>query len=323
MDRRAFIVTTVAALAAPLTAAAQRAGKVWRIGLFHVGLDHVPPSLEPLRQELKTLGYEEGRNLRLDWRNLADEQAAHEVAREFVRSRVDLIVAFENHTIQAAKAMTSEIPVVFVHATDPVEAGFVRSYGRPGGNLTGFAGVGDVPAKWLQLFKEVVPRLRRLLLVFNPRDPLAPRYLREFREAAATLKINLLEREVSDQDDIERLFGALKHGEVDGVLHGSPDVRARFSSVLTRLSLDHRLPYEAHRKEWVEQGALFSYSPDIASVGVGAARYVDRILKGTKPADLPVEELAQYKLVINLQTARALNLTIPSSVLLRADQVID
>jgi putative ABC transport system substrate-binding protein len=324
MDRRRFLMISVAgALAAPLTAGAQQAGKVWRIGLFHVGLDHVPPSLDPLRQELNRLGYEEGRNTRLDWRNLPNEDAAREVAREFVRNRVDLIVAFENQTIRAAKAMTSETPVVFVHATDPVEAGFVKSMARPGGNLTGFAGVGDVPAKWLQLFKEVVPGLRRVLILFNPRDPQAARYLAEYRKAAATLKLKLVEREVTDQADIERVFTSLKPGEVDGVLHGSPDIRARFSSLLTRLALDHRLPYQAHRKEWLEHGALFSYSPDIASVGVLAARYIDRIFKGASPADLPAEELAQYKLVINLKTAKALGLTIPPPLLLRADQIIE
>lgn len=323
MDRRAFIFGGTIAFVVPLTASAQQGGKIWSIGLFHVGLDHIPPSLSPLKQELKMLGYEEGRNVRLDWRNLADEEAAREVAKEFVRNRVDLIVAFENQTINAARAAASEIPVVFLHATDPVEAGFVKSLGRPGANLTGFAGVGDVPAKWLQLFKEVVPRLRRVLILVNSRDLSATRWLQEYRRTAALLKLNLVERDVSDQRDIERIFASLRHGEVDGVLHGSSDIRARFSSLLTRLALENRLPYQAHRKECVEQGALFSYSPDIASVGVLAARYIDRILKGTKPANLPVEELTQYKMVLNLKTAKVLGLTIRQSVLLRADQVVE
>ena len=321
MDRRAFIVAGVAALAAPLAAEAQP-GKVYRVGAFHVGLDHVPPSLEPLRGGLKALGYEDGKNFHFDWRNLPDEQAAQEVAREFVRNRVDLIVAFENQTIRAAKKATTQIPVVFVHASDPVEAGFVKGMAYPGGNLTGFAGVGDVPAKWLQLFSEVVPGLRRVLILFNPRDPVAPKYLREYRKAATNLNLKLVEREVGDGADIERVV-SLTRGEVDGMLHGSPDVRARFSSLLTRLGLEHRLPYQAHRKEWVEQGALFCYAPDLAPVGAMAARYVDKIFKGAKPADLPVEELTQYKLVINLKTAKALGLTIPPSLLARADQVID
>ncbi len=323
LTRLTVVVTLALGLpAAPLALDAEQVGKVYRVGLFHVGLDHVPPSLEPLQKELKALGYEEGKNIRLDWRNLPDEEAAREVAKEFVRNRVDLIVAFENHTIRAAKAATSEIPVVFLHATDPVEAGFVRSMSHPGGNLTGFAGLGDLPAKWMQLFTEVVPRLRRVLVLFSAGDPVAPRYLGEYRRAAAILKLNLVEREVSNEADIERVFASLKRGEVDGVIHGSPDVRLRFSSLLVRLALENRLPYQADQRDWVERGGLFCYAPDLASVGPLAARHIARIFKGVKPADLPVEELSQYKLIINLKTARALGLTIPRSVLVRADEII-
>src|SRR5215510_5211592 len=136
-------------------AEAQQAKKVWRIGLSHVGLDHVPPPLEPLRQELKKLGYEEGKNIQLDWRNLPDEEAARATAQEFVRNRVDLIVAFESQTVRAAKAATSEIPVVFLLVVDPVDEGFKKSFSRPGGNMTGFGGPGDVLGKQLELFSEV------------------------------------------------------------------------------------------------------------------------------------------------------------------------
>jgi putative ABC transport system substrate-binding protein len=310
-------------LAAPLAAEAQQARRVWRIGLFHVGLDHVPPSLQPLRLELKALGYDEGRNIHLDWRNLPDEAAAREVAKEFVQNRVDLIVAFENQTVRAAKAATSEIPIVFLHVTDPVADGFVASMPRPGGNLTGFAGVGDVPAKWMELFKELVPGLRRVLTLIDPDDPVTPRYLAETRKAAEILKLTLVEREARTQADIERLFASIKRGEVDGVFPASANLRAKFSPLIIRLSSERRLPLPSHRKEFAEQGALFSYGPDFGSVGPLAARHIDRILKGTKPADLPVEELSRYKLVINLKTAKALGLTIPPSVLVRADEIIE
>ena len=323
LRRRQFVIAAGLLLALPLAAKAQQLGKVYRIGLFHVGVDHVPPSLEPLQKELKALGYMEGKNIHLDWRNLPDEEAAREVAKEFVRNRVELIVAFENHTIRAAKAATSEIPVVFLHATDPVEAGFVKSMSHPGGNLTGFAGLGDLPAKWMQLFTEVVPTLRRVLVLFNPLDPVAARYLGEYRRAAAILKLELVERGVSNEADIERVFASLKRGEVDGVIHGSPDVRLRFSSLLVRLALENRLPYQADQRAWVERGGLFCYAPDLASVGPLAARYIHRIFKGAKPADLPVEELSKYELIINLKTAKALGLTIPPSVRLRIDAVIE
>ncbi len=308
--------------AAPLAVEAQSAGKVWRIGLMHVGLDHPPRSVETFRETLKALGYEEGKNLRLDFRNLADEDAARATAREFVRDRVDLIVAFENQTARAAKVATSEIPVVFVHVTDPVADGLVNSLSRPGGNLTGFAGLGDVPAKRLELFKEMVPRLRRLIVLIDPQDPVTRRVLREVESAAAALKLRLVERKVSHEADIEGLFRSLKRGEVDGVVVASPSLYSKFSSLILRLASERRIPLASHWKGWVEQGALFSYSGNLQSAAGDAARYVDRILKGARPTDLPVQQMSRFELVINLKTAKALGLTIPQSVVIRADQVI-
>lgn len=296
--------------------------KVWRVGAFHVGLDHVPPSLEPLRQTLRQLGYEEGKNLQLDWRNLPDEDAARETANEFVRSRIDLIVAFENQTVRAAMAATNTIPVVFLHVLDPVADGVVKSLARPGGNLTGFAGVGDVPAKELEIFKEVVPALRHVLVLIDPLDPITSRRMAEYRRAAALLKLQLVEREATTEADLERVLGSLKKGAVDGVVAASPNLRTKFSSLMIRLALDRRVPLHVHRMEWVKQGGLFTYSPELGPVGVLAARYVDRILKGAAPGDLPVEERTQYRLIVNLKTARTLGLTVPQPVLLRADELI-
>ena len=296
--------------------------KVWRIGAFHVGLDHVPPSLPTLREGLKALGYEEGKNIHLDWRNLADEDAARETAKEFVRNRVDLIVAFEAQTVRAAKAATSEIPVVFLHTTDPVADGFVKSMSRPGGNLTGFVTYAVSPAKQMELFKEIVPGLRRVLMLFDPQDPATPRFLAEVRKASVTLKLQLVEREVTNQADMERLFSSVQRGEVDGIFGLAPTLQTKFPSLILRLASEKRLPLASNRKEWVEQGALFSYSADLAPVGQAAALYVDRILKGAKPADLPVDQATRFELVINLKTAKTLGLTIPNSVLNRADRVI-
>ncbi|MFZ1059952.1 MAG: ABC transporter substrate-binding protein [Candidatus Rokuibacteriota bacterium] len=301
---------------------AQGQSKVWRIGAFHVGLDHVPPSLPTLREGLKALGYEEGKNLRLDWRNLADEEAARETAKEFVRSRVDLIVAFEAQTVRAAKAATSEIPIVFLHVADPVADGFVKSMSHPGGNLTGFVTWPISPAKQMELFKEIVPGLRRVLILFDPQDPATPRFLAELRRAGAALKLQLVEREVTSQANMERLFSSVKRGEVEGIFGLAPTLQTKFPSLILRLSSEKRLPLASNRKEWVEQGALFSYAADLAPVGRAAAPYVDKILKGTKPADLPVEEPTRFELVINLKVAKALGLTIPSAVLNRADKVI-
>jgi putative ABC transport system substrate-binding protein len=286
--------------AAPLTAGAQQPGKVWRVGLFHVGLDHVPPSLQPLRDSLRALGYEEGKNIHLDWRNLPDEDAALKTANEFVRDRVDLIVAFENQTARAAVAATSTIPVVTLHVTDPVAAGFVKSLSHPGGNVTGFAGfVFEFPDKQLQLLKEAVPRLRRVAVLLDPHDPVSDRLLLLLRNAASTLRVELLERGASVEADLGRALAGLAPGGADGVVVVSPNLHVKFSSALIHLSGERRLPYVAFRKEWVQQGALLSYAPDLASVGRAAAAYVDKILKGAKPADLPVEQPTQFELAIN------------------------
>lgn len=307
----------------PITAEAQQAGKVYRIGVFHVGLDHVPPSLDTLREALRALGYEEGKNLRLDWRNLPDEEAAYATAREFTRDRVDLIVAFENQTARAAKAATGEIPVVFMHVSDPLAEGLVKGLARPGGNLTGFVYYAVSPAKKLELFKEIVPELRRVLVLVDPHDPVAPRYLAEVQKAADVLKLRLVQRDAADQTDLHRVFGAIKPGDVDGVVSASVDLDIKFTSLLIGLASAKRLPLASYRKERVQEGALFSYAPDIAAVGPPAAQYVDRILKGAKPADLPIEQPTKFELVINMKTAKALGLTIPLSLLLRADQVIE
>ena len=316
-----WLLATVS-LATVSLANAQQPKKVWRIGLFHVGLDHIPPSLEPLKEGMKALGYEEGRNIHLDWRNLPDEEAARVTAREFVRDRVDLIVAFESQTVRAAKAATSEIPVVFLHVSDPVTEGFVKSLSHPGGNLTGFITWPISSGKQVELFKELVPRLRRLLLLVDPQDPLGPVWLGEVRQAGEALKLRMVEREATNQADIERVMRSVKAGEVDGILVPSQILRTNFTALMIRLASEKRLPLAVHRKEWVEQGGLFSYAADLASVGRAAAPYVDKILKGAKPAELPAQQANKFELVINLKTAKQIGVTIPQSVLFRADKVI-
>ena len=325
MNRRNFLrAVSGSLLAAPRAVGAQPAGKVYRIGLFHVGLDHVPPSLDGLRDGLKTLGYEEGKNLQLDFRNVADEAAARAVAVELAQQRPDLIVAFENQTLRAAQAATSDIPVVFLHVTDPVAAGAIRSLARPGGNLTGFIALGNASLKEIELFKEIVPGLRRLLVLSDSDDPGVPQFRRDVQQAAAALKIGLVERDAKNQADLQRVFAAVSRGHVDGVFLASLNLRVKFHALIVRLASERHVPVAGHRKEWVVQGALFSYAENIREVGRAAAgRYVDKILKGAKPADLPVEAYERPELVINLKTARALGLTIPSSVLLRADHVIE
>jgi putative ABC transport system substrate-binding protein len=302
--------------------AAQQPNKVWRVGLSHVGMDHVPPSLEPLRQELKKRGYEEGKNIQLDWRNLPDEDAANVLAKEWVANRIDLIVAFESQTARAAQAATSQIPIVLVHVSDPVADGFGKSMAHPGGNITGFAGIGDVPGKRLELFTELVPKLRRVLILIDPKDPATTRILAEIRTTGKGYKLRLIERNVITEADVRKTFAALKKSDIDGIMPISPNLNVKFPSLMISLATEKGLPFAGYRKEWVEQGALFSYAHDLASVGPLAADYIDRILKGTKPADLPFQEPSAFEFVVSLKVAKQLKLTLSPNVVARAQKVI-
>jgi putative ABC transport system substrate-binding protein len=323
MGRAALAVAVAFALLVPTLSADAQSARVWRVGLFHVGLDHDPPGLAPLRESLKRLGYEEGRNIRLDYRNQADEEAAGETARAFVRERVDLIIAFENQAVRAAKAATSEIPVVFAHVSDPVAAGFVKSVARPGGNLTGVADfVGELQGKRMQIFGEMV-RLRRLLILTDPTDPATSSLTAEITRAASQLKVQLVERRATTEADLTKVFASLKKGEMDGLIVVSPKLLTNFPALILKLSLEQKIPLAYHRRALVDQGALFSYGPNYPAVGQDVAGYVDRILKGAKPADLPVQQATRLELVINVRTAKAMGLTIPDSLRLQADQLIE
>jgi ABC-type uncharacterized transport system substrate-binding protein len=325
MRRRQVVQGALAALlVAPMSAVAQQPGKVSRIGLLHVGLDHVPPSLLALRETLKSLGYEEGRNIRLDFRNMRDEAAVREAAQALVRESVDLIVAFEGQATRAARAATQTIPIVFLHVTDPVAEGFVKTLAQPGGNLTGFSEFfADLHAKKIEIFTQIVPRPKRLLVLATSDDPMTPRDLEDARRAARSVNVELLEREVTDERSIEAVFNRLTPGEAGGVIVVSSTLVTKFPSLILRLATATRVPLALHRKEWVERGALFSYGANFADVGRDAARDVDRILKGTPPASIPVEQISRIEFAINLKTARSLGLTVPPALLLRADTVID
>jgi putative tryptophan/tyrosine transport system substrate-binding protein len=318
--------------------------KVFHIGLLHVGLDHVPSSLPALAEALQAKGYLtadelttfedglqsipkelhlDGKRVQLDWRNLLDEASADETAKEFVQAKVDLIVAFESQTIRAAHAATTTIPIVFAHALDPVEEGLVESLSHPGGNLTGLIGFRNLAGKQLEMFKNLLPSLERVLVVTSPQDPTAPALVDDTKAAAASLGLSLVERQVSTEADIKRAFKQLKPGTVDGVVIASQDLQTGFSLLMIDLALDHHLPISVGFKERVEAGGLFSYSPDFPAVGRSAAVYVDKILSGTDPGELPVEEMTQLQLIVNRKVAHDLGLTLSSEWLDNANEVID
>lgn len=321
--RRKFIVAFGAGALIPFATFAQQQAKPRRIGLMHIGLEHVPPSLDGLREGLKALGYIEGANIQLDFRNLANRDAAIETAREFVRERVDLVVAFERQSINAAHAVITGIPVVMLHISNPEAEGLIKSLSHPGGNMTGFAGVGEVPGKELEIFREIYPKLARVLVVFNPAEATSARWMQQLRTAATALKLNLVEREANDEKTLESVFRSLSPKSVDGFVYGSPALRHDHQVLFIELARQFRLPMLGHREEWVARGALFSYNVNLRTVGYAAAgRYVDRILKGAKPADLPVEEISQFDLVVNRKVADNYGIKLPNSILVRANKVI-
>jgi ABC-type uncharacterized transport system substrate-binding protein len=295
-----------------------------RVGLMHVGTDHIPPSLPTLETRLKQMGWVDGKTIKLLWRNLEPDQADAR-AKELVRERVNVIVAFEDQSIRAAQAATAKvkIPVVFLHPSDPVRDGLVKSLSHPGGNLTGIFGARDVVAKQLELYELIVPGLHRVLTLIDPNDPATGRLLAQYRAAASQLArpVQLVIRKASTPDDLRRVFHSLRPGEVDGAFLLSPTLRLNDSALTIRLATRAKLPVQAHRKDWVEKGALFSYGADLGPIGRRAARYVDRILKGTPPSQLAVEEVPDVQFAINLKTASRLGIHVPQQMIIRADEV--
>ncbi len=302
------------------------AQEVPRVGLMHVGTDHIPTSWPSLKGRLEELGWTDGQNVELMWRNLEPE-AAETQAEVFVGQGVDVIVAFEDTSIGAAQEATAAssepIPIVFLHPSDPVRDGLVETLNRPDRNLTGVYAARDEVDKQLELYQLLVPDLRRVLTLVDPMDPRTERLLPGFRAAAAQLPkpLQLDLREASSAEDLRRIFRSLRPGEVDGAFLLSPSLRLNHSALTIRLARRARIPVQAHRKEWVEQGALFSYGIDLPLIGRAGARYVDSILRSTSPAELPVEEVSKIELAINLETAARLGIKVPQEMIIRADEV--
>ncbi len=317
-----WLVAVFCLMALAQTAFAQQVTKVWHIGLCHVGLDHEPPGLHTLHQALNDMGYQDGKNLNFDWRNQPDAAAAAATIKEWVAARVDVIVGFEDQCIRAARSATSKIPIVFVQIYDPQVAGYIKSLARPGGNLTGPVANLKLGAKRLELLKEIDPKIQLILVLFDGRDPYSPGELALARQAAASLHLKLVERDVRSEAELRQVFASLKPGDVGAVIVVSPDLQTNHPRLIIELSEGARLPVVGHREAWVEWGALLSYSTDADTAGPVAARYIDKIFKGANPAELPVEELSRTVFAVNLKRARELGLTIPPSVQARADRMI-
>jgi putative ABC transport system substrate-binding protein len=306
----------------PLAAEAQQAGKVYRIGFLRRTAVETR-DFEAFREGLRELGYVEGQNITIEQR-YADGVAGRlpGLAAELALPKVDVIVVDGALTASAAKAATTAIPIVFKLATDPVRDGFVASLARPGGNLTGNVHMTpELPTKRLELLKEAVPRATRVGALSNPTNP-SPSVRKALGSAAQQLGIKLSVFEARSPREIEEAFAAMGRGRVDALVQMNDALFVSRRRQIVELAAKYRLPGMYEERKFVEAGGLMSYGSHVQTLWRRVATYVDKILKGAKPADLPVEEPTRYELFINLTTAKALGLTIPRSILIRADEVI-
>jgi putative tryptophan/tyrosine transport system substrate-binding protein len=326
MNRREVITLLGGAAAVwPLAAHAQQAAKVPTIGY----LGGSTPATESQRvaalvQRLRELGWIEGRDVAIEyrWAEGRTERAA-EIAAEFVRLKVDLIFAGGTEPVLAAKKATAVIPIVFPTAADPVGTGIVASLARPGGNVTGLSTLGaDLAVKRLEILRDIFPGLGRLAVMANIGAPGAVLQMHQFHAAARSLGLEVVPLEIRRTEDIAPALESLK-GRADA-LYVAGDALANLNRIrINTFALVARLPTIYVQREYVEAGGLMSYGPNFLDLHRRAADYVDKILRGAKPADLPVEQSTRFDLVINLVTARALGLTVPDKLLARADEVIE
>ena len=320
------ITLAVSLFAAPLTAEAQSAGKISRIGYLFVS---PPTSPSPLRiafiQALRDIGWIEGSNLAIEIRSANGRpERLPALIGDLLRLKVDVIFASDPVSAAAARQATAEVPIVFMTLGDPVAGGLVDSLARPGGNLTGCAGMDpELAGKRLELLKQIVPRLTRVAFVVSPSSPMSPPHVREAQKAATALGIRLQVVEVRDPDEFERALVVIVKDRPDALyVVGNPNLFSQRPRVLGLVERT-RLPAIWSESTWVTDGGLIGYAPNQSDMFRRGAWYVDRILRGAKPADLPVEQPMTFDFVVNLKTAKELGLTIPNEILLQVTEVIE
>ena len=324
MDRRAFVAAGVVLLAAPIATEAQPAAKVFRIGYLGSG-SSASGFHEAFGQGLRELGWIEGQNIVIDYRFANGRfDRLPELAADLVRLKVDIIVAQPTPAALAARNATRSIPIVIINVGDPVGLGLVASLARPAGNVTGTAfDVGlETFGKALELLKEAIPKASHVAVLSNPANPAQALAISYVKVAAQSLGLRLLLREARGPDEFGRVFAEIAKERVDALLIVAESLFLLHRTPLADLAVKYRLPTMYGFREHVLAGGLMSYGPSLPHNSRRAATFVDKILKGAKPADLPVEQPTKFELVINLKTAKDLGLTIPVSLLARADEVI-
>jgi ABC-type uncharacterized transport system substrate-binding protein len=320
------LALVIGILAVPLPAAAQRPGSVPRIGYLILSPLADPPTAErqAFLRGLHELGYVIGRSIIVEYRSAAwNRELLPDLAAELVELKVDVIVAIPG-AVEAARDATKTIPIVVPSMTDPVEDRLVASLARPGGNITGTGGIAsELVGKQLELLKEAIPRLSRVAVLWNPANQGAPLQWKGTQSAARRLGVTLQSHEVRDPNDFPRALSAITRRRPDALITFATPLTTAYRPIIVEFATKQRLPTMFTVKADVEAGGLMSYSANLPDSFRRAARYVDRILKGARPGDLPIEQPTRFELVINLKTAKALGLTIPQTLLLQADQVIE
>jgi len=328
MDRRTFLaLISGGLLAAPFAAEAQQTRKIPRVGVLggQSPKDSPAPPILALRQGLRELGYVEGQNVAIEWRWAHGKlERFPDLAAELVKLEVDIIVAATVPGVQAAQKATRTIPIVMGFVSDPVAYGFVANLARPGGNTTGLGVPSpEIAGKRLQFLREFAPTVGRVAVLSDPSQPGISVELKGTEVAARALGVQLQVAEARSSGELDRAFAGIARERVAGIVVLPSTVLYAGRARIAQLAAEHRLPTSGWTRELPEAGCLMSYGANQPDVARRAAYFVDKILKGAKPADLPVEQPTKFEFVINVKTAKALGLTIPPSLLVQADQVID
>ena len=320
----AALLACLAPLGLPSPADAQQPASPQRIGVLLVLLSPESKEAEAFRQGLRDAGYAEGRDVVIEWRTASGDSARlPEVVADLVKRKVDVIVSDSTIGTRTLKGATSTIPIVMATVADPLGSGFVTSLAHPGGNVTGLSTMmTELSAKRLQLLKEAIPRVVRVAVLLNPDTPYVPKMIEELKAAAPSLSIELKFVGVRTLEEFNSAFSAVSRAQAQALYVIDDRVFSTHRPALLKLVSKARLPAIYSSREFADEGGLMFYGANWADLFRRSAGYVDKILKGAKPADLPIEQPTQFKLVVNLKTAKALGITIPESILLRADEVI-
>jgi putative tryptophan/tyrosine transport system substrate-binding protein len=325
MNKKVVWLFTLLFLVAGRFTEAQQPKKVQRIGYLTANTSSAElPRLDAFRQGLRDLGHVEGQNIAIEYRHAEGKfDRLPGFAAELVGLKVDVLVGITTNAVLAAKDATRTVPIVFAGVSDPIAAGLVESLARPGGNLTGFTNIAPVlSGKRLELLKETVPKLSRVAVLWDPQSPGSVPQWKETELAATELGLRLYSMEASTVDEYEGAFKEAVKARSGALAVTLNPVSNSNQKPIADLAINSRLPTMCARGDYVDNGCMMSYGPSYVAEGRDAARYVDKILKGAKPVDLPVEQPMKFELVINLMTANQIGLTIPPSVLYRADRVI-